>query len=292
MKSQFVVSTLLVLLTSVGARAGDAPAAPSGPPDKNAAVRFEPRGEGKPKRVILSAKAAERLGVQLGRVGQEVVVRHQMVSGMVIYPQPGGSQALAAAGRPDFAAFGGGASPGLLKVAASPSQLLAANPPAAGPGGASHVVVTLSPGEFSRIARDKPARVSPLYTRDKGMPTMEAPLSDAPPIEDAKRSMLTLHYVLPKSDHGLAPSTRVRVDLQLTGPEEPQLVVPYDAVYFDAKGAAWVYVNTAALTYERHPIAIARVVGDKAVLAQGPAPGTAVVTTGAALLYGTEIFGK
>jgi hypothetical protein len=37
---------------------------------------------------------------------------------------------------------------------------------------------------------------------------------------------------------------------------------------------------------------VERVVGDLAVLSDGPPVGTPVVTVGAALLYGTEIFGK
>ena len=153
-------------------------------------------------------------------------------------------------------------------------------------------MVNLSPGEYERIAKDKPARIVPLYTRDKGVKEMIAPLSANPPLEDAKRSMLTLHYQLPHSEHGLPASTRVRVELQMAGTEDKQKVVPYNAVYYDAKGAPWVYVNTAPLTYERQRISVSRVVGSVAVLSDGPALGTPVVTVGAALLYGTEIFGK
>ncbi|MGH8846135.1 MAG: hypothetical protein ACREXQ_02675, partial [Polaromonas sp.] len=101
-----------------------------------------------------------------------------------------------------------------------------------------------------------------------------------------------VYYVVPGKDHGLTVNTRMRVELQLSGSEEKQKVVPYSAVYYDAKGNAWVYVNGTPLTYERQRIAVERVVGDLAILSAGPSVGTPVVTVGAALLYGAEIFGK
>jgi hypothetical protein len=90
----------------------------------------------------------------------------------------------------------------------------------------------------------------------------------------------------------LGLNKRVRVELQLSGSEKPQKVVPYSAVYYDAKGASWLYVNSRPLVFERQRISVERVIGDLAVLAEGPAPGTAVVTAGAARLYGAEIFGR
>jgi hypothetical protein len=182
----------------------------------------------------------------------------------------------------------------MKKVAlVEPAAALApASPAAPLARGESWVMVNLSPGEYARIAKDRPARITPLYTRDKGVAPMTAMLSDAPPLEDPKRSMLGLHYVLPSVDHGMAPSTRVRVELQLAGSEDKQKVVPYNAIYYDAKGQPWVYVNPQPLTYERQRVTVQRVVGPLAVVSDGPAVGTRVVTVGAALLYGTEIFGK
>jgi hypothetical protein len=46
------------------------------------------------------------------------------------------------------------------------------------------------------------------------------------------------------------------------------------------------------LTFERQRIGVERVTGDLAVLSEGPPVGTSVVTVGAALLYGAEIFRK
>jgi hypothetical protein len=288
------------------ASAADTPAAAAAP-GKTGPVRLEPIAGGSTKRITLTQKAAERLDIQTGQVGSDVVVRKQMVSGMVIYPQATVAGAPAAMIAP---AVGGGGGGGLgsfggfnrVAATATASTTMALTPAVAtAPAmattapilkGESWVVVSLSPGEFDRINKDKPARISPLYTRDKSMQAMDAVLSDQPPTEDGKRSMLTLRYKLPSSDHGLAPSTRVRVELQLAGSEDKQKTVPYSAVYYDAKGAPWVYVNTAPLVYERQRVTVQRVVGHSAVISDGPTEGAKVVTVGAALLYGTEIFGK
>ena len=65
-------------------------------------------------------------------------------------------------------------------------------------------------------------------------------------------------------------------------------VVPYGAVLYDAKGDTSVYVSSAPNTYVRESITVDFIEGDRAVLTAGPAAGTAVVTVGAAELYGTE----
>jgi hypothetical protein len=67
------------------------------------------------------------------------------------------------------------------------------------------------------------------------------------------------------------------------------LRVPYGAVIYDAQGLTWSYVNIAPLVYLRAEIKVERIDGDAAILSAGPAAGTAVVTTGAAELYGAEI---
>jgi hypothetical protein len=84
----------------------------------------------------------------------------------------------------------------------------------------------------------------------------------------------------------------MRVELPISGEAGKQKVVPYSAVYYDAKGEAWVYVATAPLTYERQRIAVDRIEGERALLHDGPAVGTSIVTVGAAMLFGTEVFGK
>lgn len=68
----------------------------------------------------------------------------------------------------------------------------------------------------------------------------------------------------------------------------PRMLIPYASVLYDPSGRTWVYTNPEPLVYIREPIAIDYIEGDLAVLLAGPLPGTAVVTSGAAELYGTE----
>ena len=118
------------------------------------------------------------------------------------------------------------------------------------------------------------------------MPSGQAPL------DNAKSGMLALFFVVPSQGSGLVTGDRVRVEVQLEGGTEKRKVVPYSAVYYDAKGDAWVYVNTAPFAYMRERITVDRVSGDLALLSSGPAVGTRVATVGVSLLYGAEIFGK
>jgi len=271
----------------------------SGAAAKSAAVKLEPIPGSPAKRVTLSARAAERLGIEIGKVGEEPIVRRQMVSGLVTLPQgkpiaakPAGGFAPAPrpAGAGGFADFGRvPAAPVAVPAAAPAPQPAAVSAPVPGE---VWVLVTLSPGEWDRLAKDKPARLLPLATREKLVKELVAQPSGVAPLEDTKRSMLSLYYVVPGKEHGLALNNRMRVELELAGSAEKQRFVPYGAVYYDAKGAAWVYVNPSPLTFERQRITVDRIIGELAVLSAGPPVGTSVVTVGASLLYGAEIFGK
>lgn len=154
------------------------------------------------------------------------------------------------------------------------------------------MLVTLSPREWERLAKDKPARLLPLATRDQPAKEMLARPTGMPPVEDTKRSMWSLYYKVPGKDHGLTLGSRMRVELELAGSDEKQKVVPYSAVFYDPKGAPWAYVNAKPLAFERQRITVERVVGELAVLSEGPPVGTPVVAVGASLLYGAEIFRK
>jgi hypothetical protein len=74
----------------------------------------------------------------------------------------------------------------------------------------------------------------------------------------------------------------------LRGEPGPRKAVPYAAVIYDLEGKTWVYERPAELTFVRSPIVIDYVASDKAVLHEGPAAGTKVVTVGVAELYGAE----
>ena len=65
-------------------------------------------------------------------------------------------------------------------------------------------------------------------------------------------------------------------------------MVPYGALLYDSKGATWLYTSPASLTFVRAPIVVERIDGDRVTVRTGPPAGTAVVTVGAALLFGLE----
>jgi hypothetical protein len=251
-------------------------------------------------RVILAAKAAERLGIETGKVGEELVVRRQIVSGLVTPPLMDQAHRPRTEARPRPAAADGPAPPTFGGFARTPAAAPAipvtqpvAQPAALPVAGEVWVFVALSPVEWERLDKDRPARLLPLNTRDGAWKEMVAQPSRKEPELDTKRLMQKLYYVVPGKEHGLAVNNRVRVELQMAGASDrKQKVVPYGAVLYDAKGEAWVYVNGKPLTFERQRIVIERIVGDMAVLTEGPAVGTPIVTVGAALLYGSEIFKK
>jgi hypothetical protein len=286
--------------TPASTPAAAAPAS-SGPPGKSKVVTLEPIPGSTVKRITLIPKAAERLGIEIGKVSEQAVVRKQLVGGLVI-------PALKAQPEPKpsidrFAGFTQTAAPtsaqaptiglgGFERVAATAAGQSGAMPATPAAPGQAWVLVTLSPAEWERIAKDKPARILPLATREGAPKEILARPSGMQPVEDSKRSMLKLFYIVSDADQRLDLNKRMRVELPLSGTGQVHKVVPYSAVYYDAKGAAWVYVNTQALTYERQRIDIDHIAGDVAVLSNGPAVGTPIVTVGAGMLFGTEVFGK
>ncbi len=277
----FAALAVMATLLLIPAAANAADPKVSGPAGKSPVATLEKvPGQAAP-RVTLSAKAAERLGIETGKVSEKVVVRKQMVSGLVVprmeeqpKPKPAGG-----------AVFGG------FRRIAAPPDLVMPQAAVTAPGDL-WVLVALSAGEWDKLAKDKPVRLLPLATRVHFKKEVWAQPSGMEPVEDMKRSMLSLYYVISSKDHGVMVNNRVRVELQLAGGVEKRKVVPYSAVYYDAQGAAWVYVNTQPLTYERRRIGVERIEGDLAVLSSGPDVDTPVVTVGAPMLHGVEIFKK
>lgn len=274
-----VAACLLTPLMAHAAGSGSAP------PGAGEAVRFEPIPGSSVKRVILSPKAVERLGIETAEIREERVARTQMFGGTVVHParveQIQLAQAEASSG---FAIFG---QPSLASAERSPASHMVT--PASDE---TWVRVALSQAEWERVAQDQPARLLPLDTRDDLPDEVTAQLSPLPPIADLKRSMLTLFYVVSEQPSGLRINDRLRIELRLKGDNEMHKVMPYSAIYYDDMGEPWVYVRTAPLTYERQRVKIGRIDGDMATLEAGPPVGTQVVSVGAPLLYGAEVIYK
>jgi hypothetical protein len=85
-----------------------------------------------------------------------------------------------------------------------------------------------------------------------------------------------------------------RVDLRTTTVQrekvkrQQRLVIPYAALLYDANGATWTYTSPEARVFERAPVTVDFIKGDRVVLTEGPSAGTKVVTVGAQELLGAE----
>ena len=96
----------------------------------------------------------------------------------------------------------------------------------------------------------------------------------------------------------LEPRAAERIGLETARVSEEQVtvggkavtrkVVPYGALMYDTKGEAWTFTSPSPLVFVRQHIVVEDIEGDRVILAEGPPPGTVVVTVGAALLMGAE----
>lgn len=140
-------------------------------------------------------------------------------------------------------------------------------------------------GDFPTLKPGAPAGVSRLAATLPG--ELQAQPVAAPPSASATNATVDLFFSLPTSELRFRPGERVAVTLPLLT-EAENLVVPATAVLNDIHGGQWVYERTAPDTFVRRRIEVRRIEGVSAVLARGPTAGTAVVTDGAAELFGTE----
>jgi hypothetical protein len=75
-------------------------------------------------------------------------------------------------------------------------------------------------------------------------------------------------------------------DAQIDGKQ--RRVIPYAAILYDIKGDTWTYISPEPFVFVRHPIKVDFIKGEDAILLDDLPAGTAVVTVGAAELYGSE----
>ncbi|MGZ0166663.1 MAG: efflux RND transporter periplasmic adaptor subunit [Planctomycetales bacterium] len=146
------------------------------------------------------------------------------------------------------------------------------------------VRVPVYPGQRGEIAQQRDALVRNLGDDTEGV--LVKPV-DAPPSADPVAATVDLFYELPNTDNRFRQGERVEVILPLEGQAE-SLVIPRAAVLRDIHGVAWVYVNSAEHTFERHRVEVHFTTKDTAVLSRGPTVGTKIVVDGAAELFGTE----
>ena len=141
-------------------------------------------------------------------------------------------------------------------------------------------------GDLDAIDRRAPVEVVSLGASPGASGRTGTPIA-APPTADLATAGVDLFYRLANVDASLRPGQRVSVRVPLAAGAE-HLVVPRGAVLFDALGGTWVYEARAGGVFVRQRVTLIDTIGETAVIGQGPTPGTRVVTTGAAELFGTE----
>lgn len=97
-----------------------------------------------------------------------------------------------------------------------------------------------------------------------------------------------LLFRLEGDGEGLEADEVVLVEVSYAGNGVDHKTVPYAAIIYDHLGDEWVYVSPGDGVYERHPVDVAYIKGDQALLLEGPEEGAQVVTIGGSELLGIE----
>jgi hypothetical protein len=217
--------------------------------------KLEPIEGSEYQRVVVTEKAAERLDIQTVPLREEPVVRKRTVGGEVV-------------------------------------ALPEADP---GDPGPLWAYVAVSKGEADRLNSDQPTLVVALDDDEAEDRAWPAEPDEGPGLDDDEDFDLPgedlaeeLYYRIDGQDHGLEVGQAVLIEFTSSAGETLHKVVPYAAVLYGVHGETWVYSNPEPLVYVRQPIVVDFIEGDLAYLSEGPEVGTAVVTIGAAELFGVE----
>ncbi len=258
-KSQWIALAATVLLALLLSACGPESTAPP----KVEPVNVEEIPGSELKRVVLTEKAAERLGIQTVAVSERQVVQKQTVVGEVVAERAG--------------------------AAAKANQLWVSTP--------------INESDLKLVARDQPAVILPVtgavnQDSDKEESGWTVELDEGQGLDDREDEDeddangirgAALYYAVDSAETGLVPGQRVFVEVALSGNGADQKVVPYAAVLYDVEGGTWVYVKDPdALAFTRESITVDYIEGDLAFLLAGPPSGAEVVTVGGSELYGAE----
>ncbi len=174
-----------------------------------------------------------------------------------------------------------------LRNAQERRALLGAPALGARTSGALWVRVPVYAGDADRLRDAREARVFGLG-EPSGAPgrvarALPGRLASAPGVASAD-----LFFELADRDPAWQAGERVSVAIPLGG-ERDALVVPWSAVLHDFHGGTWVYREVGEHRFERRRVEVEDALGGRAALASGVEPGMAIVVTGAAELFGTEL---
>lgn len=90
----------------------------------------------------------------------------------------------------------------------------------------------------------------------------------------------------------LKPDMISRLGIETAAFDAGQKTLPARAIFYDAKGKAWIYVSGKPGVFTGQKVDIERVEGDRVVLGQGVETGTPVVMKGVGALNGGGMFGR
>ncbi len=106
--------------------------------------------------------------------------------------------------------------------------------------------------------------------------------------DDEEYGSLVGYYVVNETGHGLLDGQKLLVEFSEKMEEGDRLIVPSAAVIYDINGQTWVYTNPESLSFLRESIVVDYFLDGTAVLLEGPPAGTRVATVGVAELFGTD----
>ncbi|MBX9656036.1 HlyD family efflux transporter periplasmic adaptor subunit [bacterium] len=151
--------------------------------------------------------------------------------------------------------------------------------------------VPIYAGETGDLVNDTDGAVT-LLSDKMGSHPREAKRVQTPPTATPQTAAVDFYFKLDNQDGSLRPGERVLVRLPLRESENGR-VIPRASIIYDIYGGTWVYVQIAPHTFARQRVRVSHYVGDEALIDEGPAASSLVVTDGAAELFGTEFeFGK
>jgi hypothetical protein len=211
-------------------------------------------------RIMLTEKAASRLDIQTEPVRVEQVKRVRTLVGEVVND-------------PFVPVSGEG------EMAAAPIP------------GETYVLLRLNESDRSKIDLTQSALILLTDQDDDEEETgLMADLFDDTDLDDVEDDDLgeAVYFRISDAGQTLPVGQNVRVTITLAGNGSPQKVIPYAALLYDLRGETYVYFNPEPLVYIRVPVTVDYIVGDTAVLIDGPDEGTQVVTVGVAELYGAD----
>lgn len=176
----------------------------------------------------------------------------------------------------------------ISNILAMPNQLVAAGTPIVG---VAHldtlwVKVPVPSSDIDQIDQEAPAVLQAMSASVSS--SVKATPVDAPPSADPLTGATYRYYAIQNNDRSFNPAQRVILTLHTKQTTMNALTVPWSAVVFDIYGGSWVYRQTNEGAFVRQRVFVEHVLGDKAVLSQGPEDGAHVVSQGALELLGVE----